>query len=62
MCCGPFCNQTWYGVVHDHKLDCHVKTLGCCLEGQGHSEGLYNQNMTVSTVQYKIILLFIINA
>ena len=34
-------------VVHCHGAQCHVKTFGCCLQGQGDSEGLYNQNGTV---------------
>jgi len=26
--------------------------MGFYLQGQGHSEGLYNQNMTVSTISF----------
>ena len=33
-------------VVHRHEPEYHAKKLGCCLQGQGHSEGLYDQNMT----------------
>ena len=33
--------------VHCHGAQCHVKTFGSCLQGQGDSEGLYNQNGTV---------------
>ena len=33
--------------VHCHGAQCPVKTFGCCLQGQGDSEGLYNQNGTV---------------
>ena len=36
-------------VVHHDEPECHVKKLGFYLQGQGHSVGLYNQNMTVST-------------
>ena len=25
--------------VHVHKLECLVKRLLCCIQGQGHSEG-----------------------
>ena len=32
---------------HHHELDCHVKRLLYCLQGQGHNEGSCNQNMTV---------------
>ena len=27
-------------VIHHHKALCHPETLGCYLQGQGHSEGL----------------------
>ena len=46
-----FCNQTWY-CVHHHEPECHAKKMGFYLQGQGHSVGLYNQNMTVSTVSF----------
>ena len=39
-------------VVHHHELECHVKKLGFYLQGQGDNMGLYNQNMTVSTVSF----------
>ena len=28
--------------VHVHKLECLVKRLLCCIQGQGHSEGSVN--------------------
>ena len=37
-------------VVHHHELECHAKKLGFYLQDQGHSVGLYNQNMMVSTI------------
>ena len=43
-------------VVH-HWLECHMKEMGCYRQGQGHSEGLYNQNMTVSTISSKLMIL-----
>ena len=39
-------------VVHHDEPECHVKKLGFYLQGQGHSVGLYNQNMTVSTMSF----------
>ena len=39
-------------VVHHHEPECHVKKMGFYLQGQGHSVGLYNQNMTVSTISF----------
>ena len=35
-------------MAHHHKLDCQVKRLDCYFQGQGHSKGSYDQNMTVS--------------
>ena len=46
-----FCNQT-YVVVHHYEPECHLDFLKLYLQGQGHSVGLYNQNMTVSTIFY----------
>ena len=28
-------------LVHHHRMECHAKQMGCHLQGQGHSEGLY---------------------
>ena len=44
---------TKFGIVmHNHELECHAKKMGFYLEGQGHSVGLYNQNMKVSTISF----------
>ena len=46
-----FCNQTWYcGAPLPAGMSC--KKMGFYLQGQGHSVGLYNQNMTVSTISF----------
>ena len=37
-------------VVHHHELECHAKKFS--LQGQGHSVGLYNQNIMVSNIFY----------
>ena len=35
-------------VIYYHEVECHAKKkLGCYLQGQGHSEGLYNLNVFV---------------
>ena len=40
-------------VVHHHELECHAKKkLGFYLQDQGHSVGLYNQNVMVSAVSF----------
>ena len=39
-------------VVHHHVPECHAKQLGCYLQGEGHTEGLFSQDVTVSTIFY----------
>ena len=46
-----FCNQTWYcGAPPCGGMSC--EKMGIYLQGQGHIVGLYNQNMTVSTIPF----------
>ena len=40
-------------VVYYHEVECHAEKLVYYLQCQGHSEGLYNQNMTISTTSSK---------
>ena len=63
------CDQTWYSsvsswavtklgiTVHHCGLGCKAKEMGCYFQGQGHSEGLLNQNMTISAVSFKLMTL-----
>ena len=37
-------------VMQHHKPECQTEKLVHCVQCQGHSKGLYNQNMTISTV------------
>ena len=37
-------------LVYYHEAMCHAKKLVHYLQCQGHSEGLYNQNMTIFTI------------
>ena len=46
-------------LVHYPKLVYHVKDLGCYLQGQGHSEGLSNQNMTVLAISSELMIFFL---
>ena len=39
-------------VGRDYKPERHMRKMDFYLQGQGHSVGLYNQNMTVSTIFY----------
>ena len=40
-------------VVYYHKAMCHEQKLVHYLQRQGHSKGLYNQNITLSTLSSK---------
>ena len=40
-----FLYQTWYSVYYDETM-CHAEKLVHYFQCQGHSKGLYNQNMT----------------
>ena len=37
-------------MVYYHEVVCHAEKLLYYLQCQGHSEGLYNQSMTISTI------------
>ena len=47
--------------MHHHELECCVKWFGCYFQGQGHSKGSYDQNMTVSTVSSELLILLLQN-
>ena len=49
VCMQPFITKLGI-VVHHHEPECHAKKMGFYLQGHGHSVGLYNQNMMVSTI------------
>ena len=43
--------------VYYHESMCHAEKLVHYLQCQGHSKGLYNQNVTVFTVTSKLLIL-----
>ena len=43
-------------VVYYHEVMCHAEKLVHYLECQGHSEGLYDQNMTIFTISSKLLV------
>ena len=47
VCIQPFVTKLGI-VVHHHEPECHARKMGFYLQGQG----LYNQNMTVSTISF----------
>ena len=47
-------------VVHRPEPVCHAQELGCYFQGQGHNKGLYNHNMTVSTISMLYFLNFLV--
>ena len=48
-------------VMHHLELECHAKRLVCYFQGQGHSKGSYDQNMTVSTVSSELLILLLLD-
>ena len=55
VCMQPFVTKLGT-VVHHCELECHVKKMGFCLQGQGHSVGLYNQNIMFSAILSLLVL------
>ena len=43
-------------VVYHHESVCLVEKLVHYLQCQGHSKGLYNQNMTIFTISSKLLI------
>ena len=43
-------------VVYYHEVMCHIEKLLHYVQGQGHSEGLCNQNMTIFTISSKLLV------
>ena len=43
-------------VLQHHKPECQTEKLVHCVQCQGHSKGLYNQNMTISVVSSKLLV------
>ena len=43
-------------VVYYHEAMCHAEKLVHYLQCQGHSEGLYNQNMTIFTISSNLLV------
>ena len=41
-------------VTQHDEPECHAEKLVCSFQCQGHSEGLHNQNMTISTLSSKL--------
>ena len=50
-----FLNRTWYGGVLSRD-DVYAQKLVHYLQCQGHSEGIYNQNMTIFTISFKLLV------
>ena len=45
-------------VVYYYEAMCHAEKLVHYLQCQGHSEGLYNQNIAISVVSSKLLVGF----
>ena len=43
-------------LVYYYEVVCYAEKLVYCLQSQGHSEGLRDQNMTISTISSKVLV------
>ena len=43
-------------VMQHHNPKCHAEKLVHCVQSQGHSEGFYYQNMTITAVSSKLLV------
>ena len=43
-------------VVYHYEANCQAEKVVHYRQCQGHSEGLYNQNMTISTISSKLLV------
>ena len=53
-------------LMHHHEPDCLPEKFVCCLQGQGHSEGSYNQDdclfyLKAHIVKYNVFLPYLLN-
>ena len=47
------------GIMMDHhELECYAKRLVCYFQGQVHSKGSYDQNVTVFTILSELLIFF----
>ena len=54
-----FCYQTWYCDASEWaRVSCETKIV-CCLQGQGHSEGSYYQNITLTSTSSELLILWL---
>jgi len=44
-------------VMHHHELEFNTKQFLCYVQGQGHSEGLYDPNVPISTISSELVVL-----
>ena len=43
-------------VMQHHELECHAEFCCCYFQGQGHSEGCNDQNMSLSTIFSELLI------
>ena len=48
-------------VMHHYQLECHAKRLICYFQGLGLCMSSYDQNMTISTVSFELLILLLPN-
>ena len=52
-----FCYQTWYNDAASWARVSSRKKIVCCLQGQGHNKGSFDQNVTLSTMSSELLIL-----
>ena len=48
-------------VMHRYESECHAKRLICYFQGQGHCKSSSDQNMTIFTVSFEVLILLLPN-
>ena len=43
-------------LMQHHEPECHAEKLVHCFQCQGHSMGLYHQNMTISAISSELLV------
>ena len=52
-----FWYQTWYNDAASWARVSSRKKIVCCLQGQGHNKGSFDQNVTLSTMSSELLIL-----
>ena len=56
----PFCFKLGI-VMHQYELECHAKRLICYFQGQGYCKSSHDQNVTISSGFFELLILLLPN-